>query len=343
VVQDYDLAGQSKEIIDEFPFFSYLLADLHPHVLAMPFAFLAISIALGMFFRSGQKRFPIQRLRLNISLEFFLLAGLVLGGMAFLNTWDFPIFLALFCATYAYREALISRTEASNNGTGVWIPDKRVFPTLVRSFILSGLALGICGFFLYLPFYLGFSSQVGGILPNLIYPTRGAHIWLMFGSLLLPLLAYLIYLWKTGVHASLINGLIWALGVVFGLWVLSVVLGWVIISIPLVRDLYLGSLGATGLEDELWRAVFTRRVTNLGWVTLLGFLGVTLALLWSFVKEKAGLIRDMDGGTKIDEEGETSQELPCLSIGSFCCWSWEVCCSSCPRILFLAGPVWLAN
>jgi uncharacterized membrane protein len=265
--------------------------------------------ALGMFFGSGRERFPFQRLRLNISLEFFLLAGLVLGGMAFLNTWDFPIFLALFCATYAFREALISQMETSNNGTEVRMAGKRVFPTLVNSFILSGLALGICGFLLYLPFYLGFSSQAGGILPNLIYPTRGAHLWLMFGSLLLPLLAYLIYLWKTGVHASMISGLIWALGVVFGLWVLSVVLGWVIINIPLVRDLYLGSLGATGLDGGLWRAVFTRRIINLGWVTLLGFLGVTLVLLWSFVKEKVELMSDMGGGTKIDEGGEKSQKL----------------------------------
>jgi uncharacterized membrane protein len=41
VLQDYALDGGPREIIDEFPMFSYLLGDLHPHVLAMPFALLA--------------------------------------------------------------------------------------------------------------------------------------------------------------------------------------------------------------------------------------------------------------------------------------------------------------
>ncbi|HET6823001.1 MAG TPA: DUF2298 domain-containing protein, partial [Anaerolineales bacterium] len=36
VIQDYELNGTFREVIDEFPFFSYLLGDLHPHVLAMP-------------------------------------------------------------------------------------------------------------------------------------------------------------------------------------------------------------------------------------------------------------------------------------------------------------------
>ena len=33
-------------MIDEFPFFSYLLGDLHPHILATPFALLTIAVAL---------------------------------------------------------------------------------------------------------------------------------------------------------------------------------------------------------------------------------------------------------------------------------------------------------
>ena len=47
VIQDYDLNGNwTIDTIDEFPFFSYLLGDMHPHVLAMPFALLAIAVAL---------------------------------------------------------------------------------------------------------------------------------------------------------------------------------------------------------------------------------------------------------------------------------------------------------
>jgi uncharacterized membrane protein len=48
VLNDRDLAGNAMEVIDEFPFFSFLLGDMHPHVLGLPFVLLAVGLALGL-------------------------------------------------------------------------------------------------------------------------------------------------------------------------------------------------------------------------------------------------------------------------------------------------------
>ncbi|MBU4224790.1 MAG: DUF2298 domain-containing protein, partial [Chloroflexi bacterium] len=90
VVQDYDLAGNWREIIDEFPFFSYLLGDLHPHVLAMPFGLLAIAVALNLFlggFRGETSLFGMRVIRVPVNRTGFFFSAVVLGGLAFLNTW----------------------------------------------------------------------------------------------------------------------------------------------------------------------------------------------------------------------------------------------------------------
>ena len=46
VVHDRDLLGQETEAIDEMPAFSFLLGDMHPHVLSLPFGLLAAGLAL---------------------------------------------------------------------------------------------------------------------------------------------------------------------------------------------------------------------------------------------------------------------------------------------------------
>ena len=49
VLTDYNLAGNEQEVIDEFPFFSFLLGDVHPHVLALPFVLVVTALALNIF------------------------------------------------------------------------------------------------------------------------------------------------------------------------------------------------------------------------------------------------------------------------------------------------------
>ncbi len=55
VLQDYSFTRNPIEIIDEFPVFSFLLADLHPHVLATPFAFLGMALILNLVL-GGRRR-----------------------------------------------------------------------------------------------------------------------------------------------------------------------------------------------------------------------------------------------------------------------------------------------
>ncbi len=267
VVQDYDLRGVSKgDVIDEFPFFSYLLADLHPHVLAMPFAFLAMTLAYNLVLGGGRGQLNWFRLHLQINRQTFALAALALGGMAFLNTWDFPIYVSLFCGAYVFWESQISGWSLAR----LW------------DFLKLGIVLGLSGVLLYFPFYLGFSSQAGGILPNLIYPTRGAQMWVMFGSLLVPICAFLIFCWKLdGGWSRLRKGLTLGVGLALVLLILCLLLGLGIISLPIIGDIYLGSLGAQGSVGLLFQETLWRRLNSPGgWITTIVLLGASIGLLW---------------------------------------------------------------
>jgi uncharacterized membrane protein len=177
VIQDYDFVGNDKEVISEFPMFSFILGDLHPHVLVMPFAFLSIALALNLFLGGGRGLTKIYRWKFEITPQTMLLAALTFGGLAFLNIWEFPVHVGLFAAAYIFW-------KAGENGWG-W--------QRLSEFLVLGMALGISAAILYAPYFVGFASQAGGLIPNLMYPTRGAQMWVMFGTLWIPIFGYLFY------------------------------------------------------------------------------------------------------------------------------------------------------
>ena len=186
VLQDYDLNGNRLEVIDEFPFFSYLLGDLHPHVLAMPFNLLAIAVALNLFLGGWSGRIDLFFGELKISKTGFFTIALILGGLAFLNTWDILPAAALIVFSYA-----LARVRETGWG---W--------ERIEDVLLLGIPVVVTAFLMYLPFFVGFDSQAGGIVPNFMFVTRGAHLWVMWGTLFIPLLAYLVYLWRSHAPAN---------------------------------------------------------------------------------------------------------------------------------------------
>ncbi len=172
VIHDRDLLGREVEVIDEFPFFSFLLGDMHPHVLALPFVFLALAFALNIFLMVREKTSEVSQTSevwwkkwMPVHWHDLLTGALILGGLSFLNTWDFPIYLFIVIASYTVARSL----------RGGWTRE------VWRDSVLLAAQLAVLGVILYLPFYIGFRSQLGGILPNPIFGSRVQQFAVMFG------------------------------------------------------------------------------------------------------------------------------------------------------------------
>ncbi|HAE60297.1 MAG TPA: hypothetical protein DCG54_12530 [Anaerolineae bacterium] len=261
VIHDYDLTGAYGEIIDEFPFFSYLLADLHPHVLAMPFGLLAVGLALHLYLGGWAGEINLRLTKIPLAPRGFAILAVVLGGVAFLNTWDLPVYLALAGLGLAFY-------RIRQHGWA-W--------TRLEELVVFGFTLGLSAILLYFPFYVSFSSQAGGILPNIVFPTRGAYLWIMFGSLFVPLFLFLLHL-RSKLPANLRLGFGLALGLTLFLWLFSTVLGLALANTDAIRQ-FITSQEATG-AGEVLRAATLRRFEFIGGLTtLVLLLGLTAAYL----------------------------------------------------------------
>lgn len=272
VLQDFDLNGTWHEIIDEFPFFSYLLGDLHPHVLAIPFDLLAVAVALNLFLGGWTGETDLFGWRLPISRTGFFFSALLIGGLAFLNIWDILFGFALVGGAFVLRQALSDGWK--------W---KRLGEVLA-----FGVPLGLLAVLLYLPFFIGFSSQAGGILPNLENPTRGVHLWVMFGVLYLPVGAYLVYLWRSEKQpARWRHGLLLAAGAILLLWLFSWALGGLVLVIkPALAQNFLSTQGVSSMSLYFSEATLRRLSYFGGWLTLLALAGAAAAMLIPVQKQE---------------------------------------------------------
>ena len=172
--------------INEFPAFSFVLADLHAHVLALPFAALAVGVALNLLLAHGEGVRAFGRGAAGMLA--LATSAVALGSLYAINGWDLPTYLGL---------ALLALVAQQ------WLAHQRRLDTLLLLDLFSaGVLLVALTFIAYLPFYRGFVSPSQGIGP--ILPTDRTPIGYEFAIFGLPLfvLSSLLVVWLTRWTAS---------------------------------------------------------------------------------------------------------------------------------------------
>lgn len=315
VIREYTLSGQEEEglaPIAEFPAFSFLLGDLHPHVLALPFAFLSLGLALNWFLTPGSTGPPGHTNWRNwlspLDAPRLLLAGIILGGLAFLNTWDVLIHLFILAGAVG-----LARWRTAEGATGAWWK---------RGLGIGGVTAGLA-LLLYLPFYLGFRSQAGPpfLLPMLMRPTRLAHFLVIFGLPLWGITGWLVWLaWRT---RPAWRTLLAAAGATLGgLLLLMVLLGVVVAANPAGAGVV--NTTAQQLGVTLPERTATTGLASLGWgVRAVGQLlpGILMArlqwpwltlLLLGLIAVAVGLLPKLQ--TAARAQPETPSPLPFIVL-----------------------------
>ncbi len=94
--------------ITEFPFFTFLYADLHAHMMDMPLVLLALAWALGLAQAADRlkRRRPgwgwLAARAIPTAVTSWLIGGLVVGAVRATNTWDWPTVLGIGAVAVVY-------------------------------------------------------------------------------------------------------------------------------------------------------------------------------------------------------------------------------------------------
>ncbi len=165
--------------INEFPLFSFLFADLHPHLIMLPVTLLAIACA-----------WELSRRRPTALLLGF--GALVLGTLAVANSWDAPTYALVIGG------ALLGRIWQRARGR---LPVRRMIGQLGGAVLLP-LGMLVVGIMLYWPFFSQYQAQVGGI--GFVPQGDRVRDWsLWFGPVLFIAVSLLgVLLWRAAQQAD---------------------------------------------------------------------------------------------------------------------------------------------
>lgn len=167
--------------IHEFPIYSWVVADLHGHVLDIPFVLLTMALSLALIFahtqRNPDEEQKLQTFMVNPFILIFF--GLLLACMYMTNAWDGAIYLLLIglvlfyvhsLATPLYKKAFEKEDKEAVEIIKKSEETKKKMPKIAdwqfalgRDYMLS-LLIVLSSFFLFAtPYNLNFDPFVSGI------------------------------------------------------------------------------------------------------------------------------------------------------------------------------------
>jgi YYY domain-containing protein len=132
----------ATETINEFPFFSFLLGDLHPHLMALPYSLVAIGLGWNLW--NGGNGADQEKSRSRWGR--IVVCGAVAGAFYPLNAWDFPTYVLLMAAGVwvgsgaAARKAVRPLAVLAASAIVAWIPFLILYDPPTSDAGLSGLA-----------------------------------------------------------------------------------------------------------------------------------------------------------------------------------------------------------
>ena len=138
---------ESTEGITEFPFFSFLFADLHAHLMALPFTLLVMGLALAVV-ANASRRDRVPGIWSIESATRLVALGVAVGTLWLVNAWDLPTYLIVVVV------ALFLAEFFSHGGAGLVM--------VVKAGIKSVLVLAVA-YLVFLPFHLNYETFNNGI------------------------------------------------------------------------------------------------------------------------------------------------------------------------------------
>ena len=124
---------ETTDAISEFPAFSFIFADMHPHLMAMPFAITALAFAWMFVSLPDENSLAARVGRL-------MMAGIATTALYAMNSWDFPTWFAIVAfgilvspGFHYLSHRLIGIAFALIVGVLAWSPFITEFEAPVRS------------------------------------------------------------------------------------------------------------------------------------------------------------------------------------------------------------------